>query len=222
MSPPSPTPVAVLASGRGSNLQALLDAQARGALHPAQVVLVIANQPGAQALDRAAAAGVPTCLIPHRDFGGGEAGRAAFEDALLAALRERAVQVVALAGFMRLLSARFLQHFPDRVVNIHPSLLPAFPGVHAQRQALDYGARVTGCTAHLVDEGCDTGPVLLQAAVPILPEDDEAQLAARILTEEHRLFPQAVRLVAAGRVRRQGRRALVLSEPPPTEEPPQR
>lgn len=203
------TAVAVLCSGRGSNLQALIDAERRGELAPARLCLVIANVPGARALDLAQAAGLPTRLIPHRDFTAGAEGRAAFEDALLVALREADIEMVVLAGFMRLLGPRFLGAFPDRVVNVHPSLLPAFPGLHAQRQALDYGARVSGCTVHLVDEGCDTGPVLLQAAVPVLEADSEDTLSARILVEEHRLLPQAVRLLAEGRLRREGRRVVV-------------
>lgn len=198
--------VAVLVSGRGSNLQALLAAQAGGALGPAAVRVVVSNVPGAAALGHAEAAGVPAVVLDHRPFGG---DRAAFERALCDVLMEHGVEIVALAGFMRLLGPTFLSVYADRTMNVHPSLLPAFPGMHAVRQALDYGARVTGCTLHLVDQGCDTGPVLLQAAVPILDSDDEASLGARVRAEEHRLYPQAVRLLAEGRVRRQGRRLLI-------------
>lgn len=197
----------VLVSGQGTNLQALLDAGARGELGPAQVRLVVSNVPGVPALGRAARAKVPHRVIDHRGFHG---DRAAFEASLVAALRDHGVELVALAGFMRLLGGVFLSAFPDRVLNIHPSLLPAFPGMHAIRQALDYGVRVTGCTVHLLDEGCDTGPVLLQAAVPVLPDDDVASLAARVHAQEHLLYPQAVRLLAEDRVVRDGRRVRVL------------
>lgn len=198
----APVAVGVLVSGRGSNLQALLDAERQGALGPATVRVVISNVPGAPALARAEAAGVATFVVDHRRFG----ERAAFEEALLAPLRAHGVQVVALAGFMRLLGPTFLSAFPDRVLNIHPALLPAFPGMHAVRQALEHGVRVTGCTVHLVDEGCDTGPILAQAAVSVLPDDNEAALAGRVQAEEHRLYPQVVRLVSEGRLRRVGRR----------------
>jgi phosphoribosylglycinamide formyltransferase-1 len=198
--------VGVLVSGRGSNLKALLAAQARGALSPAEVRVVLANVAGAPALAVAAAAGVPTAIVDHKPFAG---DRAAFEEALLQVLRQHDVRIVALAGFMRLLGPRFLSAFPDRVLNIHPSLLPAFPGMHAQRQALEYGVRYSGCTVHLVDEGCDTGPILLQAVVPVLDDDDEERLSARILAEEHRLYPEAVRLLAEGRAVREGRRVRV-------------
>jgi phosphoribosylglycinamide formyltransferase-1 len=198
--------LAVLVSGRGSNLQAILDEARAGRLNGAEVRVVISDVPTAPALDRARAAGVEALGIDRREH----ASREAFEAALVEALRERGVDTVVLAGFMRLLGPRFLAAFPDRVVNIHPSLLPAFPGMHGVRQALAYGAKVAGCTVHLVDEGTDSGPVLLQAAVPVREDDDEASLAARILVEEHRLLPEAIRLLAAGRVSRQGRIARIL------------
>jgi len=185
----------VLVSGRGSNLGAILAAVDEGAL-PAKVALVLSNKAGAAALDRAAAAGVPTRVVPH----GAYPDRASFDAALVAALREAAVDVVVLAGFMRLLTPVFLDAFPSRVVNIHPSLLPAFPGVDAQAQALAYGARVTGCTVHFVDAGTDTGPVIAQAAVPILEGDDRDTLAARILPREHELLVRALGWIAAGKV----------------------
>ncbi|MCS6913891.1 MAG: phosphoribosylglycinamide formyltransferase [Myxococcales bacterium] len=199
----------VLVSGQGTNLQALIDAQARGELGPAVLRVVVSNVPGAPALDRALRAGLPAVLVDHRPFG---SDRAAFEEAVLDVLREHGVELVALAGFMRLLGPTFLAAFPDRVLNVHPSLLPAFPGMNAIRQALEHGVRITGCTIHLVDQGCDTGPILLQAAVPVLPDDDEATLAARVHAEEHRLYPQAVRLLAEGRIIRQGARARILAE----------
>ncbi len=198
--------VGVLCSGEGTNLQAILDADRRGELLPAQVRLVLSNVPGVPALKRAAAAGVPALVVDHRAYG---LDRAAFEDQLVLLLRRHEVSIVALAGFMRLLGPAFLSAFPDRVLNVHPALLPAFPGMHAPRQALSYGVRVTGCTVHLVDEGCDTGPIVLQAAVPVHENDDDATLGARIRAEEHRLLPLCLRLCAQGRIERQGRRVVI-------------
>jgi phosphoribosylglycinamide formyltransferase-1 len=194
----------VLVSGSGSNLQAILDAVRDGRLG-AEVRLVISNVAGVRALERAQAANVPTQVLLHHDF----ANRDAFDQALVTALKEAHVDWVALAGFMRILSTRFLQAFPERIVNIHPSLLPAFPGLHAQRQALEHGAKVSGCTVHFVDEGCDTGPIIMQAAVPVLDDDDEATLAARILKEEHRIYPAALEAIVNGRTRRVGKRVEV-------------
>ena len=198
----------VLVSGSGSNLQALLDACAREDF-PAEVALVVCNVPGAYALRRAEAAGVPTRVLEHKAYG----ARADFERALGDALAEAGVQWVCLAGFMRLLSADFLGRFPGRVLNIHPSLLPAFPGLHAQRQALDKGVKVAGCTVHFVDPGMDTGPIIAQAAVAVLSGDDEAALSARILAEEHRLYPLVVRLAASGGVRLEGGRVVTSVGP---------
>jgi phosphoribosylglycinamide formyltransferase 1 len=200
------TGIGVLVSGSGTNLQAILDAQARGDLG-AEVRVVISNKAGVRALERAAAAGVPSRVLPHKEF----SSRESYDDALVAVLREHRVEIVALAGFMRLVTPRLLEAFPQRVVNIHPSLLPAFPGLHAQRQALEHGARVSGCTVHLVDSGLDSGPIIAQAAVPVLDGDDEAALTARILTEEHRLYPAALRAIAEGRVAVHGRRVVIKS-----------
>jgi phosphoribosylglycinamide formyltransferase-1 len=197
--------VGVLVSGSGTNLQAILDAERVGELGSAKVVLVLSNVAGVRALERAKAAGVATEVLAHKGF----ASRQAFDEALIGKLREHEVELVALAGFMRLLTPAFLGAFPGRVMNIHPALLPAFPGIHSQKQALDYGARVTGCTVHFVDEGTDTGPIIAQAAVPVLDGDDEATLGARILVEEHRLYPAAIRAVADGRVRVEGRRVKI-------------
>lgn len=197
--------VGVLVSGSGTNLQAILDAERRGELGGARVVVVVSNVPGVRALERARAAGVAAEVLPHREF----ASRQAFDEAMLALLRRYGVELVALAGFMRIVTPTFLRAFPLRVVNIHPSLLPAFPGVHAQKQALDYGARISGCTVHFVDEGCDTGPILMQAAVPVRDDDDEAALTARILAEEHRIYPAALRAIAEGRVTVAGRRVTI-------------
>jgi phosphoribosylglycinamide formyltransferase-1 len=196
--------IGVLVSGSGTNLQAILDAARRGELG-AEVRLVVSNRPGVAALERATAAGVPSLVLPHD----AHPTREAYDEALALALREHGVTWVALAGFMRLVSPRLLGAFPGRVVNIHPSLLPAFPGLHAQRQALAYGARVSGCTVHFVDEGCDTGPIIAQAAVPVRPDDDEASLSARILAEEHRLYPAVLRALCEGRVTLAGRRVAV-------------
>ena len=185
----------VLISGRGSNLEAILDAVAEGSLD-ARVRVVISNKAGAGGLAIARAAGVPTAVIPH----GEHPDRASFDAALVAALREAGVACVVLAGFMRIVTPVLLEAFPYRVVNIHPSLLPAFPGVDAQAQALAYGARVTGCTVHLVDAGTDTGPVLAQAAVPVLEGDDRDTLAARILVREHELLVRALGWLSQGLV----------------------
>ncbi len=197
--------VGVLVSGSGRNLQALLDAEAQGRLGQANVAVVVSNKPGVLALERATRAGKPTVVVPHT----GHAGRVAFEDALLGALGEHEVELVVLAGFMRLLTGHFLARFPDRVVNIHPALLPSFPGVDAQGQALAHGVKLTGCTVHLVDEGTDTGPILAQAAVPVLPGDDHDALADRILVEELRLLPAVVAELSTGRLVREGRRAWI-------------
>lgn len=185
----------VLASGSGTNLQAVLDAIAAGRLD-ARVAVVITNVPGAGALERAKAAGVPTCVVDHKGF----ADRRAFDRAVVEALREHGVEIVVLAGFMRLVTDVLLGAFPERVVNIHPALLPAFPGTHGPRQALDYGVRVAGCTVHLVDGGTDTGPILAQAAVRVEDGDDEESLRERILAREHDLLPRVLQWMAEGRV----------------------
>jgi phosphoribosylglycinamide formyltransferase 1 len=195
--------VVVLASGNGSNLQALLDAGI-------DVVLVASDRPDAYALERARLAGVDTAVVRPADHPDRQAFDRALRD-LVAAARPDAV---CLAGFMRILGPEFVRAFPDRIVNTHPSLLPAFGGAHAVRDALAYGVRVSGCTVHLVDEQVDHGPVLFQAAVPVEDGDDEASLHERIKREEHRLLPVAVGLVAAGRVRTDGRRAWLTAEVP--------
>jgi phosphoribosylglycinamide formyltransferase-1 len=184
----------VLISGRGSNLQAILDAIERGSLD-ARVRLVISNRPGAPGIERAERAGVPTRVIPHKDY----PDRERFDAALAGALREAGAAWIVLAGFMRLLTPVFLDAFPGRVINIHPSLLPAFPGVDAQGQALAHGVRMTGCTVHLVDAGTDTGPILAQAAVPVLDGDDRDALAERILGFEHALLVEVLARIAEGR-----------------------
>jgi phosphoribosylglycinamide formyltransferase-1 len=185
----------VLVSGSGTNLGAILEAVASGRLD-ARVRLVISNKPGVKALERAEAAGVRTLVVSHKAF----ATRSEFDAALAAALRDAGVEWVVLAGFMRVLGPGFLDAFPMRVVNIHPALLPSFPGVDAQSQALAYGVRVTGCTVHLVDAGTDTGPIIAQAAVPVAPGDDRDALAARILVREHELLVTVLCWIAEGRV----------------------
>jgi phosphoribosylglycinamide formyltransferase-1 len=193
--------IAVLISGRGSNLQALIDAIAEGRLD-ATISVVISNRPDAQGLDRARTAGVDTVVIDHRAF----ASRALFEEALVRELRGRRVALVCLAGFMRLLGPTFLDAFPNAIVNIHPSLLPAFPGVDAQRQTWEHGAKVAGATVHLVTGELDGGPIVLQSCVPVLDDDTPDRLAARILVEEHRIYPEAVRILLDGDHEVQGRR----------------
>ncbi|GEJ58028.1 phosphoribosylglycinamide formyltransferase [Anaeromyxobacter diazotrophicus] len=204
--------LAVLASGGGTNLQALLDACAAGRID-ARVAVVLSNVSGAGALARAERAGVATEVLPSK----GAADRAAYDAAVVERLARHAPDLVCLAGFMRLLTPTFLRAFGPspasrgcpRVMNVHPGLLPSFPGLHAQRQALAYGARFAGCTVHFVDEGTDTGPIIAQAVVPVLDGDGEEALAARILAEEHRLYPKAVGWFAAGRLSLEGRRVRV-------------
>lgn len=203
----TPLPLGVLVSGGGTNLQAILDAIAVGRL-PAEIRLVVSNRRDAYGLTRAERHGIPTTALPHCDF----SSRQAFEAALIAALRGRGVELVVLAGFLRLLSPVFLQAFPQRIMNIHPSLLPAFPGLHAQRQALERGVRIAGATVHFVDQEMDHGPIISQAAVPVYADDTEASLSARILAQEHRLYPQAIGLYAEGRLEVRGRSVLVHDE----------
>jgi len=204
--------IGILASGSGTNLQALLDARQNGALGPAEIAAVGVNVPGCGAQSRAEKAGVPTFALDHKQF----AERAAFDSALAAELTNRGVQAVVLAGFMRLLTSPFLSAFEAGVINIHPSLLPAFPGVRAQSQAFNYGVRFSGCTVHFVDDGMDTGPIIAQAVVPVLPDDDAEALRLRILAQEHLLLPAAVRALAQGRIHRDGRHVRVeaIASPP--------
>ena len=194
----------VLASGRGSNLQAIIDAT-REPGFPARVAVVAGDRERAPALERARAAGVPALFLDPKAF----SDRAAYDAALGTALEAHGIGLVCLAGFMRILSPAFIRRFAGRILNVHPSLLPAFPGLHPQRQALAHGVRVAGATVHFVDEGVDTGPIVLQASVPVLAGDTEESLAARILVEEHRLYPAAIRLFAEGRLRIAGRHVVV-------------
>ena len=196
--------VGVLASGRGSNFRALAEAAARGRI-PAAVVVLVTDRPGAAALAIAHELGVEGVALEPRLH----PSREAHEKAVIAALEERRVGLVCLAGYMRLLSGAFVGHFAGRLLNIHPSLLPAFPGLHPHRQALEHGVKVSGATVHFVDEGVDTGPIVLQAAVPVQAGDTEATLGDRILAEEHRIYPEAVRLFAEGRLEIRGRRVHI-------------
>lgn len=195
--------VGVLISGGGSNLQALIDAAADPA-YPAEIVLVISNRADAFGLQRAARAGIATKVIDHKRF----ADRETFDRETDAALREAGCDIVCLAGFMRILTPAFVEGWQGRMLNIHPSLLPSFKGLHVQRQALEAGVKIAGCTVHLVTPDLDDGPILEQAAVPVLDDDDESSLSARILEQEHRIYPRALAALAAGRIRLDGRRAL--------------
>lgn len=196
--------IGVLASGRGSNFEAIARAVASGAI-PGELAVLVSDRAEAPALSLARAHGIESLAIEAREH----PGREAHDKAILGALEERGVGLVCLAGYLRLLSPGFVRHFAGRLLNVHPSLLPAFPGLHAQRQALEYGVRVAGATVHFVDEGTDTGPIVLQAAVAVRGDDSEASLTARILAEEHRIYPEAVRLYAEGRIRLDGRRVHI-------------
>jgi phosphoribosylglycinamide formyltransferase-1 len=196
----------VLVSGRGSNLQALIDAARRGELG-GEIAVVVSNVETALGLERARQAGIPAVFRDHRGK-----RREAYDAEIVEILSAHQVDLVCLAGFMRLLSPVFVRAFPGRIVNIHPALLPAFPGLDAQRQAWDHGAKVTGATVHLVDEGLDSGPIVAQEAVSVLPGDTPDTLAARILEAEHRLYPRAVRLLLESRCRVEGRRVIVEEE----------
>lgn len=180
-------PIAILVSGRGSNMQAVLNEIAAGIL-AAEAKVVVSDQPGAPALEIAGSMGVETIVLERKNF----SDKSSFESSLAEVILARGVKLVVLAGFMRLLSGEFIQKFTERIINVHPSLLPAFPGLHAQKQALDYGVKVAGCTVHFVNEVMDGGRIIFQACVPVMENDDEDSLSARILKEEHRLLPRAV------------------------------
>ena len=196
--------IGVLASGGGTNLQSIIDRCQDDSLD-AEIAVVICNNPGAGALERAAQAGIANRCINHRDF----SSREDFDTAVVSALQESGVELVVLAGFMRIITQTFIDAFPDRVINIHPALLPSFPGLHVQQQAIDYGARFSGCTVHFVDGGVDTGPILIQAVVPVLQDDTAETLAARILEQEHRIYPRAIQLIAENRVHINGRQVSI-------------
>ena len=199
--------VGILISGRGSNLQALIDAS-QAPDYPAELVLVISNVPGAFGLDRADAAGIRTCVINHKDF----PSRPAFEAEMETALNEAGVELLCNAGFMRLLTEGFVTRWRNRHLNIHPSLLPAFKGLHTHARVLEAGVKITGCTVHFVRAAMDDGPTVAQAAVAVNPDDTEESLAARVLEAEHRLYPHALRLVAADAVRIEGEHVVGMTQ----------
>jgi phosphoribosylglycinamide formyltransferase-1 len=200
-----PDALGVLISGRGSNLQAIIDAIGEGRLD-ARIAIVISNNAAAQGLQRAASAGIATAVMPHKAFG----TRAEYDQALVSRLRQEGVDLVCLAGFMRLLGPTFVEAFPNRILNVHPSLLPAFPGVDAQRQAVEHGAKISGATVHLVNADLDAGPIVLQAAVPVLADDTAESLAARILQKEHEIYPEAIRMLLSGNWKVDGRRFVAV------------
>jgi phosphoribosylglycinamide formyltransferase 1 len=198
--------IGVLLSGRGSNFEALAESVAAGRIPNAEIVIVISNQPDALGLKRAEERGIAARMIPSKGL-----QREAYDRQVVALLQEFKVDLICLAGYMRLLSAYFIATFPQRILNIHPSLLPSFPGLESQKQALEHGVKFAGCTVHFVDENLDAGPILLQAVVPVLDKDDEHSLSERILKEEHRIYSEAVKIVLEGKYRIVGRR--VLKEP---------
>jgi len=200
--------IAVLVSGSGSNLQAIIDASEKGEI-PCRVGIVISNKADAYGLVRARNHGIPTEVVSHRDF----SGREEFDRRLVEIIRRSGAEIVCLAGFMRVLTPVFVRAFPNRILNIHPALLPSFPGTHGPRQALEYGVRFSGCTVHFLDEGVDTGPIIVQAVVPVFDGDTEEKLAARILVQEHRIYPMAIRLFFQGKLKVAGRRVFVEGVP---------
>jgi phosphoribosylglycinamide formyltransferase-1 len=199
--------IGVLLSGRGSNFEALADSVAAGRVPNVEIAIVISNREGAPGIEKARERGIPARVLPSKGL-----QREEYDRLVVAALQEKQVELVCLAGFMRLLSPYFVAAFPGRILNIHPSLLPAFPGLEAQRQALEHGVKFTGCSVHFVDENLDAGPVILQAVVPVLDDDTEQTLSDRILREEHRIYSEAVRIVLEGRCRIEGRRVLITPE----------
>jgi phosphoribosylglycinamide formyltransferase-1 len=201
--------IGVLLSGRGSNFEALADSVAAGRLPDTQIAIVIANREGAEGIDRAQSRGIATRAIPAKGL-----EREAYDRQVVSVLREFQVDLVCLAGYMRLLSPYFVECFPQRILNIHPSLLPSFAGLESQRQALEYGVKFAGCTVHFVDENLDAGPIVLQAVVPVLDSDTPEKLAERILREEHRIYAEAVKIVLDGRFRIAGRRVIQLTSQP--------
>ena len=196
--------IGVLVSGSGSNLQSLIDNIEQGTLD-AEIKLVISNNPHAFALERCRKHGVPTAVLDHGKF----ASRELFDCRMIELLLSAGVELVVMAGFMRILSHVFFRAFPMRIMNIHPALLPCFPGTHVQQKAIDYGVKYSGCTVHFADEGVDTGPIILQAVVPVYDEDNAESLAARILKEEHKIYPQAIQYYAEGRIEIDGRRVKI-------------
>ena len=204
-----PRQIGVLLSGRGSNFEALAEAVRDGRIPDAQIAAAVSNREDAPGLERARQRGIPAVAIPSKGL-----EREEFDRLVVAELRKRNIELVCLAGYMRLLSRYFVDAFPGRTLNIHPSLLPAFPGLEAQRQALEHGVKFAGCTVHFVDENLDAGPIILQAAVPVKDNDTVESLSDRIIAEEHRIYPEAVRIVLDGRYRIEGRRVLLEASKP--------
>jgi phosphoribosylglycinamide formyltransferase-1 len=200
-------PIGVLISGSGTNLQAIIDAIEAGKLD-AKIEVVLSNKADAQGLARAQKHGIPTEILNHKNF----SSREAYDEAVVVLLRRRGVELVVLAGFMRLLSPVFIRAYSNRIMNIHPALLPSFPGLNVQQKAVEHGVRFSGCTVHFVNEECDEGPIIIQAVVPVFADDTGAALAARILEQEHRIFPRAIQLYAEGRLKVVGRKVWV--DPP--------
>jgi phosphoribosylglycinamide formyltransferase 1 len=198
----------ILVSGGGSNLQSIIDHIENGQLN-AEIRIVISNNADAFAVKRCAAHHIPIAVLNHADYN----AREAFDIAMIDILNTHDVDLVVMAGFMRILSQQFLRTFPMRIMNIHPALLPSFPGLHVQRKAVEYGVKFSGCTVHFADEGVDTGPIIIQAVVPVLPEDTEDTLAARILREEHKVYPQAIQWYAEGRLEIAGRTVSIKGHP---------
>ena len=207
----NPLKLGVLISGSGSNLQSIIDHIEKGSLN-AVIKIVISNNPDAYGITRAKKHGLPVLILKHEDF----KSREDFDLELIKNLQNNQVQLVVLAGFMRILTSLFLREFPQRIINIHPALLPAFPGTHVQKKALEYGVKFTGCTVHFVDEGVDTGPIIIQSVIPVLDDDTEETLAARILKEEHRIYPQAIQFYANGKIEIDGRRVKIKSANKPS------
>ena len=201
-----PLKLGVLISGSGSNLQSIIDHIEKGSLN-AVINVVISNNPDAYGIIRAKKHGLPVVILKHEDF----QTRDDFDLKLIQTLKISNVELVVLAGFMRILTPAFLRAFPQRIINIHPALLPAFPGTHVQKQALEYGVKFSGCTVHFVDEGIDTGPIIIQSVLPVQDDDTEETLAARILKEEHRIYPQAIQFYADGKIEFDGRKVKIKS-----------
>lgn len=199
-----PIPIAVLVSGSGTNLQSIIDAIEARKLD-AKIEVVLSNKPDAYGLVRARNHHIPTEILEHKNF----PSREAYDQSVVDLLRARGVELVVLAGFMRLLSAVFIKAYSNRIMNIHPALLPSFPGLNVQKKAVEHGVRFSGCTVHFVNEECDEGPIIIQAVVPVFPDDTEEHLAARILAQEHRIYPRAIQLYAEGRLHVAGRKVLV-------------
>ncbi|KPJ69049.1 phosphoribosylglycinamide formyltransferase [candidate division WOR-1 bacterium DG_54_3] len=197
--------IGVLISGRGSNLQAIMDASDKGEI-PAKVAVVISNRSDAYGLERAKKHKIPTAVFEPKKF----SDKNTYELEIVKTFKEHKVDLVCLAGYMRIVGPVLLEHYSGKIINIHPALLPSFPGLHGQKQALEHGVKISGVTVHFVDEGCDTGPIILQTAVPVLEEDTEEILSARILEQEHKIYPQAIKLFAEGKLKIEGRRVRVL------------